>query len=160
MDFLWSPWRYKYVSAAAEQEACVFCVGEEPDHDAEKLILHRGERSFVILNLFPYTVGHLIVVPLAHLGTLSDVDSATLNEMAGLSSRAVAVLQEVYRPEGFNLGMNLGECAGAGVRDHIHQHVVPRWCGDSNFMTVTSETRVLPEEISTTYAKLKPLFDG
>ena len=159
MDFLWSPWRYEYVSTAAEQESCVFCVGDETARDAQKLILHRGERSFVILNLFPYTAGHLMVTPFAHIGTLTGVDRATLDEMTGFSRRAVEVLEEVYRPEGFNLGMNLGKCAGAGVRDHIHYHVVPRWCGDTNFMTVTGETRLLPEDIRSTYEKLKPLFD-
>ncbi len=158
MDFLWSPWRYEYVSAAAEQESCVFCVGDETTQDAGKLILHRGERSFIILNLFPYTSGHLMVTPFAHVGTLTGVDRETLDEMTGFSRRAVEVLEEVYRPEGFNLGMNLGKCAGAGVRDHIHYHVVPRWCGDTNFMTVTGETRLLPEDIRATYEKLKPLF--
>ena len=159
MDFLWSPWRYEYVSTAAEQESCVLCVGDETARDAQKLILHRGERSFVILNLFPYTSGHLMVTPFAHIGTLTGVDRETLDEMTGFSRRAVEVLEEVYRPEGFNLGMNLGKCAGAGVRDHIHYHVVPRWCGDTNFMTVTGETCLLPEDIRATYEKLKPLFD-
>jgi ATP adenylyltransferase len=157
MDFIWSPWRYAYVSSTRKNEACVFCVGEsEPNAatDRERLILHRGRHCFVIMNLYPYTAGHVMVAPYAHLGHITDADQGQLTEMMALAQKSVRILGGLYRPEGFNIGMNLGECAGAGVRDHIHLHVVPRWCGDVNFMTSTGETRVLPEDLETTYRKL------
>ena len=159
MDFLWSPWRYTYVSSGAATERCVFCIGESPDNDAKLLVLHRARFNFVIMNLYPYTTGHLMVVPYAHLARLSDTDSEQMNEMMALSRHAVRIIEEVYCPDGFNIGMNIGECAGAGVRDHLHLHIVPRWCGDVNFMTAAGETRVLPEGLAVSYQKLKPLFE-
>jgi ATP adenylyltransferase len=111
------------------------------------------------MNLYPYTSGHLMVVPYAHLGKISETGSDQMNEMMTLSRHTVGILEEVYSPDGFNIGMNIGECAGAGVRDHLHLHVVPRWCGDVNFMTVTGETRVLPEDLAVSYQKLRPLFE-
>lgn len=163
MDFIWSPWRYAYVSSTRKNESCVFCVGgpeADPDMDRERLVLYRGRRCFVILNLYPYTGGHVMVAPYAHLGTLMDADPDQMTELMVLAQRCVRILDTVYRPEGFNIGMNLGECAGAGVAGHIHLHVVPRWCGDVNFMTSTGETRVLPEDLEATYRKLSAGFAG
>ena len=159
MDFIWSPWRYDYIASHGEQRsACVFCVGEDTSSDAERLILFRAARNFVILNLFPYTSGHLMIAPYEHLDTIALGKPEQLSEMMELAKRSVAALQKLYRPDGFNLGMNLGEAAGAGIREHFHFHVVPRWTGDANFMSITGETRVLPEELSKTYERLKPVF--
>jgi ATP adenylyltransferase len=157
MDFLWSPWRYEYVSKADARGACVFCIGDASD-DRRRLVLHRGEHCFVILNLYPYTSGHLMVAPYAHIDTLSAAVTGQTTELFGLARRSVEILGRVYAPGGFNIGMNLGAAAGAGVKDHIHMHVVPRWSGDVNFMTTTSETRVLPEALETTWEKLSPLY--
>src|SRR5262245_37896672 len=152
MEHLWSPWRYDYMaSVGAKPSTCVFCVGEDQARDAERLILHRGVHNFVILNLFPYTSGHLMIAPYAHLKSVVDASAEQTSEMMELTKRAVAALTDTYHPEGFNVGMNLGHVAGAGVRDHFHLHVVPRWAGDANFMSITGETRVLPEELKTTY---------
>ncbi len=161
MDFIWSPWRYTYMASAGkagDPASCVFCIGEDSTGDEGRLVLHRGLHNFVILNLFPYTSGHLMVMPYAHLRSVVHASADQTAEMMELTKRAIAVLTAVYNPEGFNVGMNLGHVAGAGVRDHFHLHVVPRWAGDSNFMTITGETRVLPEELSTTYRKLKSSF--
>jgi ATP adenylyltransferase len=154
MDYLWSPWRYRYVSTAKPSDECVFCAKIAQNRDAENFILHRGRFNFVLLNLYPYTSGHLMVVPYEHVPTLEQAAAATLAEMIALTRRAEMRLRAVYRPHGINVGMNLGECAGAGVAGHLHMHVVPRWVGDSSFMTVTGETRVLPEDLPITYSKL------
>jgi ATP adenylyltransferase len=134
----------------------VFCELhlEDPARDREHLILHRARSNFILLNLFPYTTGHVMVAPYAHVASLRDLDTPALNEMMGLAQNIEAALGASYRPEGYNLGMNMGKCSGAGVADHLHLHVLPRWTGDSNFMTVTGETRVLPEDLLTTYDKL------
>ena len=159
MDFIWSPWRYDYIASHGERSpGCVFCIDEDPSHDAERLVLFRAAHNFIILNLFPYTSGHLMIAPYEHRDTIADAKPEQLSEMMVLSQRSIAALQKVYRPEGFNLGMNLGQCAGAGVRDHFHLHVVPRWSGDGNFMAITGETRVLPEELGKTYERLKTAF--
>src|SRR5687767_2218744 len=151
MEFIWSPWRYDYLASGGKRpHSCVFCVGEDPSDDAERLIVFRGARNFVILNLFPYTSGHLMIAPYEHRDTIVETDVEQMSEMMELSKRAIVALRKVYRPEGFNLGMNLGTAAGAGIRDHFHLHVVPRWAGDANFMTITGETRVLPEELPVT----------
>jgi ATP adenylyltransferase len=154
MDFIWSPWRYPYV-ADSKQPFCVFCIGDDASQDEKRLILHRATHNFIILNLFPYTCGHLMVAPYTHLAALTQASSDQTSELMELGKRAVSALERVYRPDGFNIGMNLGHCAGAGVKDHFHLHVVPRWAGDSNFMTITGETRVLPEELSITFRRLK-----
>jgi ATP adenylyltransferase len=159
MDYLWSPWRFDYITGAGKKPAaCVFCIGEDQSLDAERLILFRGDHNFIILNLFPYTSGHLMVAPYAHIAGLEDSVSEQTSEMMSLARRAVRALQQLYRPEGFNIGMNLGHCAGAGVREHLHLHVVPRWTGDSNFMTITGETRVLPEELQVTLKRLSAVL--
>jgi ATP adenylyltransferase len=160
MEFLWSPWRYDYMAAVgrAVPSGCVFCVGDNTSHDAEKLIVHRGTQNFVILNLFPYTTGHFMVAPYAHIARFDDAAPSQAAEMMELAQRGIRALRELYQPEGFNMGMNLGHCAGAGIREHFHLHVVPRWIGDANFMTVTGETRVLPEELRTTHRRLAEVF--
>ena len=156
MDFIWSPWRYDYLASGGRKpSSCVFCIGEDRTRDAERLIVFRGDHNFIILNLFPYTSGHVMVAPYEHLHSLASAKTEQLTEMMQLSQRAISALQALYRPEGFNLGMNLGSAAGAGIREHFHLHVVPRWVGDANFMTVSGETRVLPEELHTTYERLK-----
>ncbi len=160
MDTLWSPWRFRYVSEGTKSKRCIFCdkAAGETARDREELILHRASSNFVILNLYPYTTGHTMIAPYAHVARLNDLEPATLNEMMVLAQKLQAALESVYHPEGYNLGMNLGRCAGAGVADHLHLHLLPRWTGDSNFMTVIGETRVHPEDLLTTYDKLARSF--
>lgn len=158
MDFLWSPWRYRYVSSTRDSDACIFCIQDDSARDDARLVVHRGATSFVIMNLYPYTAGHLLIAPYRHLGSMGDARDDELTELIGLAQRSARILETLYRPEGFNIGMNLGACAGAGVAGHIHMHVVPRWWGDVNFMTSTGETRVLPEDLETSFRKIKPLF--
>jgi ATP adenylyltransferase len=155
MDWLWSPWRFRYVTKASPQDACFFCVNSQAARDDENLIVYRGQRNFVLLNIFPYTSGHLMIAPYAHVASLMDIDAETANELMSLTRHAERNLRAVYRPQGLNVGMNLGECAGAGVAGHIHMHVLPRWVGDSSFMTTVSETRVVPEDLGDTLRKLK-----
>ena len=155
MDHLWSPWRYQYVTKAhsAAPVPCIFC--EKPKGtDEESLIVHRGEYNFVLLNLYPYTNGHLMIAPYEHVATLQGAAEATLLEMMKLTKHAEGILWQLYKPEGINLGMNLGECAGAGVAGHIHMHLLPRWMGDASFMSVIGETRVLPETLDTTWRRI------
>ncbi len=156
MDYIWTPWRYQYMKEAASgnQPECIFCEAVARDKDAETLIVHRGKKAFVILNRFPYTSGHVMIVPYAHVAELNLCEAATLNEMMQLSKRGETALRATYKPDGMNLGMNLGRAAGAGVVGHLHLHALPRWIGDSNFMTVTGETRVHPEDLKTTYERL------
>ena len=158
MDYLWSPWRYRYVSHEVPEPGCIFCAKVQQSTDERNLVLYRGVNNFVLLNLYPYTSGHLMIAPYAHIGELSLADDATWMEMTSLTRKAEQALRLAYRPEGINLGMNLGKSAGAGIADHIHMHVLPRWHADSNFMTTIGETRVLPEALEDTYRKLKPLF--
>lgn len=161
MDVLWSPWRYDYItgSGSAKLDGCVFCsILNSPASDEEKYILKRAGFNFVLLNLFPYAAGHLLIVPYAHLASLSEADKQTTDEMMDLMKVSQSVLDEVYQPEGFNMGLNLGKSAGAGVAEHFHTHVLPRWTGDVNFMTSIGETRNIPESLRTTYQKLKAKF--
>jgi ATP adenylyltransferase len=155
MDRLWSPWRYRYVSTAAQSDACIFCAKPAANDDEGSLIVLRAERNFVLLNLYPYSSGHLMIAPYEHVAKLVDAHPETLAEMMRLSVRCEAALRKLYDPDGINLGMNLGEAAGAGVAGHIHLHMLPRWSGDANFMSTISETRVLPEELAVTYQRLK-----
>jgi ATP adenylyltransferase len=157
MDYLWTPWRYQYMKEAASGKLveCIFCDAAARKDDAETLVVYRGAKTFVILNRYPYTSGHVMVVPYAHVAELSSCDAATLSEMMELSKRLESAFRDNYNPDGMNLGMNLGRAAGAGVTGHIHMHVLPRWFGDSNFMTVTGETRVHPEELKTSYERLR-----
>ena len=157
MDHLWSPWRLAYVTDNARSEGCVFCAAQASDQLS--LIVFSGRACFVILNLFPYNNGHLMVVPKRHVGSLVAATSDELSELIELTRRAEAAISEAYAPHGMNMGINLGKPAGAGVLDHLHMHVVPRWNGDTNFMSVVGETRVLPEELPITAARLRPIFD-
>jgi len=157
MDYLWSPWRYQYMAQAAQgnQPDCFFCDAVKLNRDEETLIVHRGNKAFVILNRFPYTSGHVMIVPYAHIAELNLCEPGTLPEIMELSKKVETAFRTVYKPDGMNLGMNLGRAAGAGVVGHLHLHMLPRWFGDTNFMTVTGETRVQPEELKTTYQRLK-----
>ncbi len=155
MDHLWSPWRMHYINKKAEEPQCVFCYAVEQTQDEEYLILHRGEHAFVMLNLFPYTSGHLMVLPYGHQPSYENLTAETRAEMMELINTATKILRKVYNPNAFNLGANIGEDAGAGIAPHFHFHIVPRWRGDSNFMSVTSNTRVLPEDLQISYQRLK-----
>lgn len=154
MDRLWTPWRYQYITAPPSESGCVFCEKSHSTEDEANLIVHRARHNFVLLNLYPYNNGHLMVVPYSHVATLEEAETQTVDELFHLTRRCEALLRAVYRPQGINLGMNLGACAGAGVAGHIHMHLVPRWVGDSNFMTTLGETRVLPEELPVTRQRL------
>jgi ATP adenylyltransferase len=158
VERLWSPWRLAYVTGSGEPKGCVFCDAQvhEP---AAPLLLYRGACCFVILNLYPYNNGHLMVVPNRHVATLADGTPEELGELMRLTRVAEMVLTEAYRPQGMNVGMNLGRAAGAGVADHLHIHVVPRWTGDTNFMSVVADVRVLPEELDHTGERLRPIFE-
>jgi ATP adenylyltransferase len=158
MERLWTPWRLAYVSGAGESSGCVFC-NALIDDDASPLILFRGPACFVILNLFPYNNAHLMIVPNRHVATLGEATVEELNELIKLARTAELAIMEAYAPQGMNLGVNLGKPAGAGVPGHLHMHVVPRWTGDTNFMTVVGQTRVLPEELPQTADKLRPIFE-
>ncbi|HEV2499185.1 MAG TPA: HIT domain-containing protein [Terriglobia bacterium] len=162
MDYLWSPWRFRYVSEGAKADGCPFCLmaRADPARDREQYILQRARLNFVFLNLYPYSPGHVLVAPYAHVAGLGDLEEPALHEMITLARRVEQALKAVYHFEGFNLGLNEGKCAGAGVADHIHLHALPRWTGDANFISVTGETRVLPEDLETTYAKLQSYFQG
>jgi ATP adenylyltransferase len=156
MDYLWTPWRYQYMKevTSGEQPECIFCDALARNKDDETLIVYRGMKNFIILNRFPYTSGHVMIVPYAHVAELHLCEAGTLEEMMRLAQRVEAAYQANYKPDGMNLGMNLGKAAGAGVAGHLHLHALPRWMGDSNFMTVTGETRVHPEDLRTTYERL------
>ena len=157
MEHIFSPWRYKYIASADKETGCVFCRARD-GNDQDFLIVHRGRLNFIILNLYPYTSGHLMIVPYEHTDSLAATRDETTTEMMGMAKRAQTALEAEYHPDGFNIGMNLGRSAGAGVADHIHLHVVPRWTGDANFVSIVGETRVLPEDLATTYEKLKKHF--
>ncbi len=154
MDRLWSPWRYKYISEASKSDSCIFCDALALKDDRQALILYRGRFNFVILNRFPYTTGHVMIVPFDHVADLAGCSPSALSEMMQLAQRVESALVDTYRPEGFNLGMNIGRCAGAGVADHVHLHLLPRWAGDTNFMATVGETRLLPEALDQTFQKL------
>ena len=157
---IWAPWRLAYVSDASKdnEEECIFCAKPREDDDEANLIVHRGERCFVILNLFPYTNGHLMIAPYEHLARLQDLTPETTAEIMSLAQRAMAGLERNYKPHGYNVGFNQGRVAGAGFEHHIHMHVVPRWGGDTNFMPVIADTKVMPETLEQSYAALKDAF--
>jgi len=154
VDYLWTPWRYNYVTEGDRLSGCVFCNAANAANDRETLIVHRAEYNFVILNRFPYTNGHVMIVPFAHASSLAALTEEALLEMMRLAREAERQLRAIYHPDGLNIGLNLGRSAGAGIADHLHMHVLPRWAGDTNFMTVTGETRVLPEDLPATWEKL------
>ncbi len=157
---IWAPWRLAYVKDASKdnEDECIFCAKPEQNDDDANLIVHRGENCFVILNLFPYTNGHLMVAPYGHIGRIQDLSTETTAEMMALAQRAMSRLEAVYDPHGYNVGFNQGRVAGAGVEHHIHLHVVPRWGGDTNFMPVIADTRVMPQTLEESLAALKGAF--
>jgi ATP adenylyltransferase len=159
MDHLWSPWRLAYVTRGDDtgDTGCVFCAAPGLPVK-ESLLVFAGDSCYVLLNLYPYNSGHLMVVPFRHVATLAGLTSTEMDELGRLTQRCEIALTEAYRPHGFNVGVNLGKPAGAGVLDHVHMHVVPRWNGDSNFMTVVGETRVLPEALDASADRLRPIF--
>jgi ATP adenylyltransferase len=163
MDYLWSPWRYQYVTSGAPEtpgvEPCLFCRIARSVQDRENYVLHRAKRNFVLLNRFPYATGHLMIAPYEHVATLEEARTETMEELIRLAQRAEAAVRGIYRAGGVNLGFNIGQCAGAGVAGHIHMHVLPRWHGDTSFITTTGETRVLPEDLTTSWEKLRTAFE-
>jgi ATP adenylyltransferase len=160
MDHIWSPWRYTYIASVERPEGCVFCRINQEHRDSENYVVHRAHLNFIVLNLFPYTSGHLMIVPYEHNASLPAVNEATTTEMIELAKSAQIALEAEYHPEGFNIGMNLGRSAGAAIADHLHLHIVPRWGGDANFISVVGETRVLPEDLITTYERLRKHFEA
>ena len=154
MDYLWTPWRYAYVSSAEKAAGCVFCNAVAANDDAKTRIVYRGQHCFVILNTYPYTPGHVMIVPYAHLDELQKLLAEAASEMMTLSQRMESVLRELYHPDGINLGMNIGKAAGAGIAGHIHMHVLPRWVADANFLSVVGETRILPETLDETWKRM------
>jgi len=158
MEYLWTPWRSTYMKAKKEGRGCVFCDALASNDDAKALVVYRGEHSFVILNRYPYTSGHLMIAPNAHVSRLQDASLDTLNEITRLAQTAEVVLGEAYHPDGMNLGMNLGSAAGAGIAEHIHMHMLPRWNGDANFMTSVGNTRIIPESLEETYSRIRQGF--
>jgi ATP adenylyltransferase len=155
MEYLWTPWRFRYITDAKKDDRCIFCDALAAGDDAKMFIVLRGQRNFVILNRFPYTSGHVMIVPFAHVADFAAADPETMAEMIQLTQRVQAALARIYQPDGYNLGMNLGRSAGAGVTGHLHLHLLPRWQGDTNFMTTVAETRVEPEDLVTMYDKLQ-----
>lgn len=163
MERIWSPWRMAYIQAAKEQgedAGCIFCDLPAEGDDERTMILARGELAFVIVNSFPYNPGHLMVAPFRHVGAFTSLEAAELADVDALVARSIRALEQEMEPHGYNLGMNLGRVAGAGIPDHVHWHLVPRWNGDTNFMPVVGQTRVLPELLEETYARLRPRFEG
>jgi len=157
VERLWSPWRLAYVTGTSDAQGCVFC--EALGNEAAPLVLFRGGRCYVILNLYPYNNGHLMVVPNRHIASLADCSPEELSEMMELTRRAELALTEAYHPQGLNIGINIGRSAGAGVVNHVHIHAVPRWTGDTNFISVIGQVRVMPEELEETARRLRPIFE-
>ena len=155
---LWAPWRMAYIKRADRAAGCIFCVKPRQRRDPANLLLHRGRLGFVMMNLFPYNSGHLLIAPYAHASTLEVLPDETALELIALTNLSLKVLRTTVRPEGFNVGLNLGRVAGAGIEGHVHVHIVPRWNGDTNFMPLFAETRVMPEHLEATYRKLRAAF--
>jgi len=156
MEQFFTPWRYEYVTRSKDRSSCVLCeVAARPAaDDASTFVIHRGEAFFAVLNIYPYNTGHVMIVPYVHQSRLQGLETGSLGEMMDLARRTERLLTETYRPDGINLGMNLGQCSGAGIADHLHLHVLPRWCGDTGFITITGGARVMPEELNETWRKL------
>ena len=157
---LWAPWRLQYIESADKAEGCIFCTFPARDSadDRETLILHRGEHAFIILNAFPYSNGHLMIVPYRHTANMEDLDDETLLEVMRLTRLGISLLKRAFNPDGFNLGVNMGKVAGAGIAEHLHWHIVPRWNGDTNFMPVLADVKVIPESLENVYDRLKAAF--
>jgi ATP adenylyltransferase len=154
MDTMWSPWRMKYIMNYENPGKCIFCTAPMEADGPGNLIVHRGKLCFVILNRFPYTNGHAMVVPYEHKSSLEALTPEIRCEMMEMVTETICVMRKVYKPQGFNIGVNIGSAAGAGIAEHVHMHIVPRWNGDTNFMSTVGETRVLPEELEDTYSRL------
>lgn len=157
MDQIWAPWRVKYIEAE-KPSGCILCDKPEEDKDTSNYILYRGKQNFIMLNGYPYNPGHVMVSPYQHIATLEDMTDAVRDEHFRIVSRTVNILKQMFDPAGFNIGINLGRVAGAGIEDHLHTHIVPRWHGDTNFMPVVSGVRVIPEALAETYEKLRGRF--
>ena len=157
MKHVWAPWRMEYIQME-KVEGCILCEKPRQDSDAVNYILYRGGKNFVMMNAYPYNPGHLMIAPYRHLATLEELTKEELHEHFDIVSRSIKVLRQVFHPGGFNLGMNIGKISGAGIEDHVHTHIVPRWQGDTNYMTVISDVRVVPEALAETYQKLKGRF--
>lgn len=157
MKRLWAPWRMPYLKNS-QPKGCIFCVKTKQKHDRSNLILYRGRHAFVMMNLYPYSNGHLLITPYRHVGSLEGLDPATLTDLMRTAQRALRAVRLVFKPDAFNLGINQGREAGAGIESHVHLHIVPRWNGDTNFMPVLTNTRVIPEHLESSYDKLLPLF--
>ncbi|SKA71155.1 HIT family protein [Desulfobaculum bizertense] len=158
MEVLWAPWRLDYI-LGPKPDSCPFCLPEHTDEDEQRKILFRGQHAFVIMNIYPYTNGHLMVTPYRHVMNLVDLRTEEHHEIMDLIHACTRILQTHFHPQGINIGVNIGEAAGAGIKEHLHFHLVPRWVGDSSFMAVMSEARIVPEHLEKTYAKLRPYFD-
>ena len=158
MERLWAPWRMEYIETGIKADGCFLCDRPAEDRDGENYILWRGRRTFVIMNIFPYNNGHIMVVPYAHKASIASLDAETQAELMAVTGMAVEAIREAMNPQGFNVGINLGKVAGAGVADHLHVHVVPRWGGDTNFMPVLGDVRVMPQHLRSTYEQLLPAF--
>jgi len=155
LDHLWSPWRMSYLQKHTKEPGCIFCTALEREDGPENLVVYRGKTTFAILNMYPYTSGHLMIVPCQHKPSLEKLDIECRGELMEIAAAAVQVLKAVYHPQGFNVGFNIGEAAGAGIESHIHMHVVPRWNGDTNFMSTLGMTRVLPETLEESYHRIR-----
>jgi ATP adenylyltransferase len=160
VNHIWTPWRMEYIQRNNDEKGCVFCLAAEGEDGLDNLVFHRGEGVFMILNRYPYTSGHIMCVPYVHVDRLQDLPRTARLELMDMVCKAVEVLQIVYHPEGFNIGLNLGKVAGAGIADHLHMHIVPRWGGDTNFMSAVGQTRVLPESLADTYRRVKQAWDA
>lgn len=158
MKILWAPWRMEYIQSENKKGACIFCPGDDRSQDKQRLFLYIGNFSIVLMNRFPYINGHLLIAPVRHISTLDALSSEEKLNLITQVEKSIDVLKKVMSPEGFNIGLNLGKAAGAGVEDHLHFHIVPRWGGDTNYMTICGEVRVIPEHIQETYQKLLPFF--
>lgn len=160
MKRLWAPWRIKYIeqNSKVKETACIFCEKPKENKDRDNLILFRGERSFIIMNIYPYNSGHLMIAPYNHLDSLEKLMDEELLDVLKMTKLSMQVLREVFSPNGFNLGMNIGKAAGAGIEEHVHLHIVPRWNGDTNFMPIIGDTKVMPEDLNSIYDKLLPYF--
>jgi ATP adenylyltransferase len=159
MRYIAAPWREVYVRSVNDMKECIFCRARKLKHDREAYILYRGHHSFILLNKFPYLPGHLMIAPYQHLAAFERSRKELSDEISDLLKMSLAILGKNYRPQGFNLGMNIGKSAGAGIADHFHFHIIPRWTGDSNFMPIVGRTKVVIEDLDTTYARLRPLFE-
>lgn len=155
MKRLWSPWRMEYIQTSTPKDECPFCSALTSSTPSDHFLVHKGEKAFVILNRYPYTTGHVLILPLEHRENMRELEPETRAEMMELINYALGVLEKIYHPEGFNIGLNMGEAAGAGIPKHLHWHIVPRWAGDTNYMTAVGDVRVMPETLQDTYQRIK-----